>query len=110
MEKVNPFFSILSSYIRCATTDINAAVQEDSLNLVDVLLKHTPSLVAKESNRLLPNFFALLTKFRTQAKSEKSTAHGLKGTNVNWRMRILERVYNILNVIVVNQVTRVESM
>lgn len=102
LEKLNPFFSILSSYIRCATTDINTAVQEDSLLLVDVLLKHARSLVSKESNRLLPNFFALLSKFRTHAKADKAVS-GQSATNMNWRMRILQRIEEILNVVVADQ-------
>lgn len=110
MEKLKPFFSILSSYIRCATTDINAAVQEDSLLLVDVLLRHAPTLVSKECNRLLPNFFTLLSKFRTHAKADKTT-FGQNATNMTWRMRILQRVEEILNVVVKNLVdTTSETM
>lgn len=97
----------MSSYVRCATTDINAAVQEDSLTLVDALLKHAPTLVSKEADRLLPNFFKLLGKFRTQAKADKT---GQKATNMSWRLRILQRVNEILNVVAVNEKSVAELM
>lgn len=94
LEKAAPFFNVLSSYVRCATTHIDVAIQEDSLLLVDVLLKRAPSLVAKESDRLLPNFFNLLQKFRAHGK----VGFGQKSANMNWKLKILQRVNDILEV------------
>ncbi|RVE54226.1 hypothetical protein evm_001053 [Chilo suppressalis] len=44
-ENIDPFFDILSTYLRSAMTHIDARIQEDSLLFLDLLLSCTPEKV-----------------------------------------------------------------
>lgn len=101
LEKIAPFFETLASYLRCAMTHIDASIQEDSLLLLDVLLASVPTLVAKHSNRILPNFFDLITKLRDSKPGRTlSVSLGNKITDVKWRIKVLNRLRGILGVVI----------
>lgn len=101
VEQVSPFFEILSSYFRCAMTHIDISIQEDSLFLLDILLTHTPSLVATHSNKIMENFFDLISKLRANSKPGRTLTVNLnsKQTTVKWRIKVLNRLKNMLDAI-----------
>lgn len=98
---VEPFFHVLSSYLRCAMTHLNQGVQEDSLLLLDLMLDHMPNLVAKNYEKIFEYFLDLISKMRSESKPGRtlSVNLGKKTTNVKWRCRVLERLLNILRCI-----------
>lgn len=59
---MQPYFSILSTYLSCAMAHLNVGVQSDSLKLMNVLVAHTPSLIARHANTLLKNFIDLISR------------------------------------------------
>lgn len=95
---VEPFFHILSSYLRCAMTHLNHIIQEDSLLLLDIMLEHTPSLVAKYHEKIFENFLDLISKIRNEAQPGRTLVVnvGKKTTNVMWRCQVLQRLLAIL--------------
>lgn len=98
---VEPFFHVLSSYLRCAMTHLNQGIQEDSLLLLDLMLEHTPNLVAKHHEKIFEYFLDLISKMRSESKPGRtlSVNLGKKTTNVKWRCRVLERLLSILRCI-----------
>lgn len=98
---VEPFFHVMSSYLRCAMTHLNQGIQEDSLLLLDLMLEHTPNLVAKYHEKIFEYFLDLISKMRSESKPGRtlSVNLGKKTTNVKWRCRVLERLANILRCI-----------
>lgn len=98
---VEPFFHVLSSYLRCAMTHLNQGIQEDSLLLLDLLLDNMPELVAKNHEKILEYFLDLISKMRSESKPGRtlSVNLGKKTTNVKWRCRVLERLLSILRCI-----------
>lgn len=69
---VEPFFHVLSSYLRCAMTHLDQAIQEDSLLLLDLMLAHMPNLVAKHHEKIFEYFLDLISKMRAESKPGKS--------------------------------------
>lgn len=83
-------------------THIDPAIQEDSLLLLDTLLQFVPSLVAVNSDKILENFFDLISKLRTDSKPGRTLTVNLgsKMTAVKWRIKVLSRLYHMLTAIV----------
>lgn len=97
-ESLRPYFNILSSYVRCAMTDIDVSVQEDSLLFIDVLLKRALGCIAEDFEKILSNFIALLSKFRSNSSQRTITIHlSAKQDSINWRIKVLTRLNNILD-------------
>lgn len=98
---MRPFFGYLSTNLRCAMTNINKNVQEDSLLLLDSFIKHVPSILTENSDKILTNFFALISKLRNDGVDRTLTLNlGSKLTSVKWRIKVLSRLYSILNAII----------
>ncbi|XP_055688431.1 testis-expressed protein 10 homolog [Lutzomyia longipalpis] len=95
---VEPFFDMLSSYLRCAMTHLQNPIQEDSLLLLDVLLHSVPHLVAKDSDRIFGNFLDMVSKLRSESQPGRTLSLNLgkKITAVKWRIRVLERLQRLL--------------
>lgn len=97
-EKLEPFFEILFSYLKCALTHIQPQIQEDSLQILDSLLNHLPELMAQNADKLLPTVFTLISKLKESSKLGKTlTIHlGKKVSSGKWRTMVLLRLRNIL--------------
>lgn len=82
-------------------THIDISIQEDSLFLLDILLTHTPSLVATHSNKIMENFFDLISKLRVNSKPGRTLTVNLnsKQTTIKWRIKVLNRLKNMLGAI-----------
>lgn len=108
---VEPFFHVLSSYLRCAMTHLNQGIQEDSLLLLDLMLEHMPNLVAKHHEKIFEYFLDLISKMRSESKPGRtlSVNLGKKTTNVKWRCRVLERLLSILRCINRNRTAEKEK-
>ncbi|CAH0549485.1 unnamed protein product [Brassicogethes aeneus] len=100
--KVEPFFDFLSVNLRCAMTNINKTIQEDSLMLLDALLKHVPNLIAKNPEKILSDFFTLISKLRNDSQIGRTLTVNLGSqlTSVKWRLKVLSRLYRILKAII----------
>ncbi|KAG5672718.1 hypothetical protein PVAND_002819 [Polypedilum vanderplanki] len=98
---LKPFFPILTKYLTCAMTHIKSAIQEDSLLMLDLLLKHAPKFVAFEKDNILKPYLDLVSKTRTDNTSERtlSMQMGNKITNIKWRKSVLERLILFLKCI-----------
>lgn len=75
---MQPYFSILSTYLSCAMAHLNVGVQSDSLKLMNVLVVHTPSLIARHANTLLKNFINLISR---KASGSISKINSIAGTD-----------------------------
>ncbi|KAL9881601.1 testis-expressed protein 10-like isoform 1-T1 [Glossina fuscipes fuscipes] len=97
---IGPFFHIISSYLRCAMTHIQPYIQEDSLLMLDVLLDHVPSLVAKHSHKIFQNFLEMISRVRAdggKAGRMLTVNIGKRQTNVKWRSKVLLRLQQMLS-------------
>lgn len=100
-QNLRPFFPILVTFLKCAMTHIKPAIQEDSLLMLDVLLKHAPKLVADEKDNILPSYLDMVSKMRVEEKPERtlSLQLGNKITSMKWRKSVLERLIVFLKCI-----------
>lgn len=100
-QNLRPFFPILVTFLKCAMTHIKPAIQEDSLLMLDVLLKHSPQLVATEKDNILPPYLDMVSKMRVEEKPERtlSLQLGNKITSMMWRKSVLERLILFLKCI-----------
>lgn len=98
VDLIEPFFHILSTYLRCAMTHLNQYIQDDSLMLLDTMLERMPSLVAKYHEKIFENFLDLISKLKNETKPGRTLTVNLgkKTTNVKWRCKVLERLLLIL--------------
>lgn len=95
-----PFFDILVSYLKCAMTHIQFAIQEDSLFLMDSLLQYLPSLVAVNGDAIFSSFLDMISKLRSESKPGRTLSTNLnsKVTSVKWRTKVLDRLLGLLRV------------
>ncbi|KRT79412.1 hypothetical protein AMK59_8472 [Oryctes borbonicus] len=105
------FFDILSSFLRCAMTHIELNIQEDSLNFLDALLEYLPELIAKDSHKILSNFFTLISKLKNDSKHARTLSENLKSryTGVKWRIKVLLRLKKIFETIYGSNNVSIES-
>jgi pre-rRNA-processing protein IPI1 len=98
---LKPFFPVLVSYLKCAMTHIKSVVQEDSLLMLDLLLKNAPLLVASEKDVILAPYLDMVSKMRTENNPERtlSLQLGNKITSMKWRKSVLERLIIFLRCI-----------
>ncbi|XP_053950196.1 testis-expressed protein 10 [Anastrepha ludens] len=98
-EEIVPFFHIISSYLRCAMTHIQQAIQEDSLLMLDLLLEHVPQLVVTHSVKIIRNFLEMISRVRKEGDHTSRTLAvrlGQKQTTIKWRTKVLERLRQML--------------
>lgn len=67
---IEPYFHILATHLSCAMVNLNVRVQGDSLQLMKVLIKHTPKLVARHANTVLNNFINLIARKTASSKTD----------------------------------------
>ncbi|CAH1382117.1 unnamed protein product [Tenebrio molitor] len=105
--QVRPFFNYILINLKCAMTNINKHIQEDSLHLLDAVLDHKAPLIADNFDNFFPNFLTLISKSKTHS-SERSLTLNLEGkvSSVKWRVRVLTRLYGILNAMVQSRHTK----
>lgn len=98
-EKLDPFFDIMSTYLRSAMTHIDNRIQEDSLLFLDVLLLCTPEKVAKDFYKIIPNFLDMISKLRVDSKPGRALTVNLNSqiTSVKWRVKVLQRLQDFLH-------------
>lgn len=70
---IEPYFRILATHLSCAMVHLNVGVQGDSLQLIKVLIKHTPKLIAHHANTVLNNFLSLIARKAKSSKQESKT-------------------------------------
>ncbi|RVE62645.1 hypothetical protein OJAV_G00159160 [Oryzias javanicus] len=112
-ERVAPFFPLLSAHLSCAMTHIEASIQEDAMNVLDVFLEHYSSLLAQRPGVLLTNFLEMISH-RQNAGAKKP--QDLKGrswslsvnldravTSQQWRLSVLLRLGRFLQAVVENR-------
>ncbi|KAJ8964213.1 hypothetical protein NQ314_005042 [Rhamnusium bicolor] len=99
--KLQPFFSYFTTNMRCAMTNIDKTIQEDSLLFLDCFLKYNCRLISQCSEKLLPDFFTLISTLRTDSNLERTLTMNLgsKMTSVTWRIKVLSRLHAVLEAI-----------
>lgn len=97
-DQLEPFFDILMSYLSCAMTHIDPNIKEDSLLFLDVLTENSSSLLARNSQKILPNFLDMISKLQTESKVDRQlvTTLSSKQTSIKWRIDVLSRLSSIL--------------
>ncbi|XP_045769378.1 testis-expressed protein 10 homolog [Maniola jurtina] len=97
-EKVEPFFDIMSTYLRSAMTHIDSRIQEDSLLFLDILLLCAPSRVAQDFHRIIPNFLDMISKLRVDSKPGRTLTINLnnQNTSAKWRVKVFQRLQEFL--------------
>ncbi|KAH8387679.1 hypothetical protein KR093_008793 [Drosophila rubida] len=98
-----PFFHIISAYLRCAMTHVQPAIQEDSLQLLDVLLQRVPArtLAERSAGTIIGHFIDMISRTRhdTQQANRLLTVRLTQGgqqTTIKWRTKVLLRLQQIL--------------
>ncbi|XP_028326605.1 testis-expressed protein 10 homolog [Gouania willdenowi] len=110
-ERVVPFFPLLSAHLSCAMTHIEAGIQEDAMNILDVLLEHYPALLASRPAVLLTNFLELISHKQNTGGAKKaqegkartwalSVNPGRAVTSQQWRLSVLLRLGSFLQAVV----------
>ncbi|XP_039307223.1 testis-expressed protein 10 homolog [Solenopsis invicta] len=96
-EQLMPLCEIVMSYLSCAMTHIDPCVKQDSLLFLDVLLQNCGSIVAKNSHKILLNFLGMICRLHNEVRPEAqlTTTLNSKSTNINWRIKVLERLANL---------------
>nr|XP_055066110.1 testis-expressed protein 10 homolog [Misgurnus anguillicaudatus]XP_055066111.1 testis-expressed protein 10 homolog [Misgurnus anguillicaudatus] len=112
VERVAPFFPLLSAHLTCAMTHISEGIQEDALRVLDVLLEHYPGLLSQRHTVLLSNFLDLISQRRMgkkggigQDKSGKGSFSLTISTNRSvtaqqWRLTVLLRLSRFMQAVV----------
>ncbi|CAH2084888.1 unnamed protein product [Euphydryas editha] len=97
-EKMEPFFDIMSTYLRSAMTHIDSRIQEDSLFFLDILLTCVPSRVAEDFHKIIPNFLDMISKLKVDAKPGRTLTVNLNSqiTSVKWRVQVFQRLKEFL--------------
>lgn len=105
IEKIDPFYDIMSTYLRSAMTNIDFRLQEDSLLFLDVLLVCTPQKVAEDFHKIIPNFLSMISKLRVDSKPGRTLTVNLGSqmTSVKWRVKVLHRLQDYLNKFIQNE-------
>lgn len=78
--------------------------------MLDILLKHSPQLVASEKDNILQPYLDMVSKIRADDKPERtlSLQLGNKITTQKWRRNVLERLILFLKCIS-NQERQIEK-
>lgn len=111
VDRAAPFFPLLSAHLSCAMTHIQAAIQEDALKVLDVLLDHYPALLAARPALLLTNFLELISHRRLAGGTRTSQNAAGQGwalsvnpnrtvTGQQWRLTVLLRLGRFLQAVV----------
>ena len=110
MNYVEPFFEIISPYLRCAMSNINQLIQEDSLMVLDSVLERIPALVVSDAEKYLNILFSLVSKLKINSVVGRTLSINMnsKCTSVQWRVAILKRLKDIFEAIVVEKTLSVE--
>ncbi|CAH2234131.1 jg5832 [Pararge aegeria aegeria] len=97
-EKVEPFFDIMSTYLRSSMTHIDSRIQEDSLLFLDILLLCAPLRVAQDFHRIIPNFLDMISKLRVDSKPGRTLTINLnnQNTSAKWRVKVFQRLQEFL--------------
>ena len=61
-DDIKSYYEIIVNHLALAMVHMNIGVQSDSLNLINVLLTHTPSLISGYADKLLNNFINLISR------------------------------------------------
>ncbi|XP_047025457.1 testis-expressed protein 10 homolog [Helicoverpa zea] len=99
IERIDPFFDIMCTYLRSAMTHIDGRIQEDSLLFLDTLLLCTPTKVAEDFHKIIPNFLDMISKLRVDSKPGRTLTVNLGSqiTTVKWRVKVLHRLKDYLH-------------
>lgn len=99
VKKVEPFFDILSTYLRSAMTHIDSRIQEDSLLFLDILLLCTGEKMAQYFHKIIPNFLDMISKLRVDVKPGRQLTVNLNSeiTSIKWRVNVLHRLQQFLH-------------
>ncbi|KAG5887081.1 hypothetical protein JTB14_018251 [Gonioctena quinquepunctata] len=110
-EKLEPFFNYFSTNMRCAMTNIDHNIQEDSLLFLDCFLIHDCGLVSRYSDKLLPDFFTLISKLRSESSLNRTVTLNLgsKMTSVTWRIKALSKLHSVLEIILYKNLSSLNS-
>ncbi|KAL3271299.1 hypothetical protein HHI36_021788 [Cryptolaemus montrouzieri] len=107
IPQIDPYFHYFSVNLRCAMTHIDRNVQEDSILFLDSFLTNVPSLAAKHSSQILPDFLTLISKLRNDAEFKRTVTVNLKSkfTSVGWRIVVFSRLYVFLEAVVSDKIS-----
>ncbi|XP_041980183.1 testis-expressed protein 10 [Aricia agestis] len=96
-ENIEPFFDVMSTYLRNAMTHIDSRIQEDSLLFLDILLLCTPTKLAEDFNKIIPNFLDMISKLRSDQPGRTLTVNmNSQITSVKWRGKVFQRLRDLM--------------
>ncbi|VVC91998.1 unnamed protein product [Leptidea sinapis] len=96
-EKIEPFYDVMSTYLRSAMTHIDNRIQEDSLLFLDILLLCASDKAARDFHKIIPNFLDMISKLKTDKPGRTLTVNlNSQITSVKWRVKVLNRLKDFL--------------
>ncbi|XP_055373847.1 testis-expressed protein 10 [Condylostylus longicornis] len=109
---IEPFFNIISSYLKCSMSHLNHSIQEDSLLFLDVLLKYVPNLIMLHHNQIFINFLDMISKLRIDSKPGRMLTVNVdrKSTTIKWRSKILDKLQRLLQIIIKDWTSKLNSL
>nr|XP_022307369.1 testis-expressed protein 10 homolog isoform X2 [Crassostrea virginica] len=105
VDKMRPFFPVVSAHVCCAMTHIYEDIQSDSLKILDIFLEYYPSLIMDRSSQIIPNFIEQISHQNLTKKSSAgcrslSIKPGGKIRAHTWRNQVLLRLSKLLSTLV----------
>lgn len=98
---LEPFFEIILSYLSCAMTHIQQNIQDDSLFMLDILLKYQPKLMALHYEKIFDNFLDMISKVTVSQNRSLIISMNNKMSTIKWRGKILQRMNDLLKTIII---------
>nr|CAI5827295.1 unnamed protein product [Callosobruchus analis] len=97
-DKLQPFYNCFLTNLKCAMTNIDRNIQEDSLFFLDCFLKQKSDLIASYRDNILPEVFSLFSKLQSDSGVERKLTLNLgsKITSITWRINIMSRLLKLL--------------
>ena len=103
VDRMEPFFGLPMAHLYCAMTHIDEDIRKDSLEVVDVCLRHYPSLVVRDARTFLEHFLLQISTKKGVGATATSTLL-VSPTNristVKWRAEVFKRLINVFQALV----------
>lgn len=105
-------FKFLLNHLRCAMTNINRRIREDSVLFFDILLEHLPKYMAQNFRHFIQDYLMLVSALKNDAEMRRTVTVNLESkiTSSQWRIVVLSRLHQLLDVILKEKMKRDEAM
>ena len=97
--KLEPLYPLITAHLSCCLTNIQPAIQRDALPIIDTLANTSPTFIAANFGRILPDCMRQIAAEKTVDEAQSfgvSSQVTDKISSLEWRTSVLSRVEKIL--------------